>query len=180
MIDRDHDLPVSRQAKALGISRSAVYYKPRATPAADLQIIRRHYSDACMFPVDVPQIENRACVTVITLIDLPGIRPARAGDFLRHARLPAVEHRQRPVDRVAHVAACSRVDRGAILEGAFDEGLQLGVGHERFRISARRGFFAGAVDVNGGGRARPSPLAGEGGRRSRPDEGSRHQAHSSA
>ncbi len=41
MIDRDHDLPVSRQAKALGVSRSAVYYKPRPTSAADLKIMRR-------------------------------------------------------------------------------------------------------------------------------------------
>jgi putative transposase len=41
MIDRDHDLPVSRQATALGVSRSAVYYKPRAMSAADLKIMRR-------------------------------------------------------------------------------------------------------------------------------------------
>ena len=41
MIDRDHDLSVSRQAEALGVSRSAVYYKPRAMSAADLKIMRR-------------------------------------------------------------------------------------------------------------------------------------------
>ena len=41
MIDRDHGLPVSRQAVALRVSRSAVYYKPRPTPAADLKIMRR-------------------------------------------------------------------------------------------------------------------------------------------
>ena len=41
MIDRDHGLPVSRQAVALCVSRSAVYYKPRPTPAADLKIMRR-------------------------------------------------------------------------------------------------------------------------------------------
>ena len=41
MIDRDHDLPVSRQAAALGVSRGAVYYKPRAISAADLKIMRR-------------------------------------------------------------------------------------------------------------------------------------------
>jgi len=33
MIDRNHDLPISRQAKILNISRGSVYYKPR--PAAD-------------------------------------------------------------------------------------------------------------------------------------------------
>lgn len=40
MIDRHHDLPLSRQAKVLGISRG-VYYLPRAVPAADLALMRR-------------------------------------------------------------------------------------------------------------------------------------------
>src|SRR4051794_30580709 len=41
MIDRDHDLPIIKQAKALGISRGSVYYLPRPVPAADLAIMRR-------------------------------------------------------------------------------------------------------------------------------------------
>jgi putative transposase len=41
MIDRNHDLPVSRQAKALNISRGSVYYKPRPVPDADLKLMRR-------------------------------------------------------------------------------------------------------------------------------------------
>lgn len=41
MIDRKHDLPVSRQARELGISRGSVYYLPRATSAADLALMRR-------------------------------------------------------------------------------------------------------------------------------------------
>jgi putative transposase len=41
MIDRDHDLPISRQAKALGVSRGSVYYKPWPTSAEDLRIMRR-------------------------------------------------------------------------------------------------------------------------------------------
>ncbi len=36
-----HDLPVYRQATALGDSRGAVYYKPRPMSAADLKIMRR-------------------------------------------------------------------------------------------------------------------------------------------
>lgn len=40
MIDRTHDMPLVRQARALGISRSSVYYLPRAVPAADLALIR--------------------------------------------------------------------------------------------------------------------------------------------
>ena len=36
MIDRNHALPVARQASLLGMSRGSVYYLPRPTRAADL------------------------------------------------------------------------------------------------------------------------------------------------
>jgi len=35
MIDRAHDLPITRQAEALNISRGSVYYLPRLVPKAD-------------------------------------------------------------------------------------------------------------------------------------------------
>lgn len=41
MIDRSHDLPITKQAKALGISRGSVYSLPRPVPAADLAMMRR-------------------------------------------------------------------------------------------------------------------------------------------
>ncbi len=41
MIDRNHDLPITRQAKALNISRGAVYYQPRPVSPEDLAIMRR-------------------------------------------------------------------------------------------------------------------------------------------
>ena len=41
MIDRSHDLPVARQAAALGISRGSVYYLPRPVSASDLALMRR-------------------------------------------------------------------------------------------------------------------------------------------
>jgi len=41
MIDRSHGLSMSRQAKALNISRGCVYYEPRPVPAGDLAIMRR-------------------------------------------------------------------------------------------------------------------------------------------
>jgi len=41
MIDRSHELSVSRQAKVLNISRGSVYYEPRPVSAADLAIMRR-------------------------------------------------------------------------------------------------------------------------------------------
>src|SRR5881392_1644379 len=41
MIDRGHDLPLTRQAKARGISRGSVYYLPRPVSSADLEIMRQ-------------------------------------------------------------------------------------------------------------------------------------------
>ncbi|MFT5507718.1 MAG: putative transposase [Hyphomicrobiaceae bacterium] len=41
MIDRAHDLPVTRQAATLNISRGSVYYLPRAVTAGELAIMRR-------------------------------------------------------------------------------------------------------------------------------------------
>jgi len=41
MIDRDHALPITRQASLLGMSRGSVYYLPRPTSAVDLDLMRR-------------------------------------------------------------------------------------------------------------------------------------------
>ncbi len=41
MIDREHDLSITRQAEVLRISRGSVYYLPRPVPDADLAIMRR-------------------------------------------------------------------------------------------------------------------------------------------
>ena len=41
MIDRDHTLPITRQAQLLGISRGAVYYLPRSISEADEALMRR-------------------------------------------------------------------------------------------------------------------------------------------
>ena len=41
MINRDHKLPLSRQAELLDISRGTIYYKSRDVSVADLNIMRR-------------------------------------------------------------------------------------------------------------------------------------------
>jgi putative transposase len=41
MIDREHDLSITKQAKVLKISRGSVYYLPRPMCCADLVIMRR-------------------------------------------------------------------------------------------------------------------------------------------
>ena len=41
MIDREHDLPLTRQAAAVGIARSTIYYLPRPTSAEDLALMKK-------------------------------------------------------------------------------------------------------------------------------------------
>ena len=41
MIDREHGLPIARQASLLGISRGSIYYLPRPVSAADFSVMRR-------------------------------------------------------------------------------------------------------------------------------------------
>ena len=41
MIDRSHELPLTRQASLLNISRGVIYYMPEQTSSADLALMRR-------------------------------------------------------------------------------------------------------------------------------------------
>src|SRR5262245_38612385 len=41
MIDRGHELSVTKQAEVVGIARSTVYYLPRPVPAADLALMHQ-------------------------------------------------------------------------------------------------------------------------------------------
>jgi putative transposase len=41
MIDRGHELSVTKQAEVVGIARSTVYYLPRPVPAADLDLMHQ-------------------------------------------------------------------------------------------------------------------------------------------
>src|SRR5436190_24373181 len=41
MIDRAHDLPITKQAEALNISRGSIYYLPRSVSDVDLATMRR-------------------------------------------------------------------------------------------------------------------------------------------
>ena len=41
MIDRNHALPLKRQAELVGISRSSLYYRPKPVSEGDLELMRR-------------------------------------------------------------------------------------------------------------------------------------------
>ena len=52
MIDREHDLPITKQANVLRISRGSVYYLPRSVSATDLEIMR--VSTGCIWSFPSP------------------------------------------------------------------------------------------------------------------------------
>ena len=41
MIDKAHELPVTRQVQLLDLSRSTVYYQPQPISESDLQLMHR-------------------------------------------------------------------------------------------------------------------------------------------
>ena len=49
MIDREHALPLARQAALLKLSRSSLYYRPRPVTPADLAVMRRPKSTCNLF-----------------------------------------------------------------------------------------------------------------------------------
>jgi putative transposase len=59
MIAREHDLSITKQAKALNISRGSVYYLPRPVSAADLALMRRIDE----LHLEFPFAGSRCCAT---------------------------------------------------------------------------------------------------------------------
>ena len=57
MIDRDHKLPLARQAKAVGISRGSIYYRPRPVGETGPGLMR--LVDDCWQPAKMGQSETR-------------------------------------------------------------------------------------------------------------------------
>ena len=100
MIDRTHPLPIARQAAALGISRGAVYYKPRPPSAFDLALMRR--IDAVH--LEMPWFGARGIRRVLRK-EYPGLGRRRIGTLMRTMGLSAIapqpgtsrRHRAHPV-----------------------------------------------------------------------------------
>lgn len=100
MIDRTHALSVTRQAAALGISRGAVYYTPRAMSAHDLALMRKIDALHLDFPFAGARMLRR-----LLRADFPRVGRRRIGTLMRHMGIAAVcpqpgtsrRHRAHPV-----------------------------------------------------------------------------------
>ena len=61
MIDRSHSLPLTRQARELGISRGSIYYLPKPVSADDLAIMRRIDELHLEFPFAGSRAQSNLC-----------------------------------------------------------------------------------------------------------------------
>ena len=152
MIDRGHRLSLVRQVELLRLSRSSLYYEPRAVPAADLATMRR--IDA--LHLDHPFAGSRMYKTARSVArrgcrDWPG---AGRHDDAAHGDRGAVS----PPQHVQAGAGATRLDpyllRGMAVERpnqGLGDGYYLHPHGTRLRLSGRRG---GLVQPAGSGLAR--------------------------
>ena len=90
MIDRGHDLPISKQAEVLRVSRSSVYYTPRPMPETDLAITRRLDRLHLESPFAGSRMLQGLLVAEGCKIGPPACEDADAADGDRGALSPAV------------------------------------------------------------------------------------------
>ncbi|MFN0098524.1 MAG: IS3 family transposase [Gemmatimonadaceae bacterium] len=118
MIDRTHALPIARQAVALGIRRSGIYYTPAPPAEADLVLMRR--LDALhlempwwgarglrrMLAPEFPGVGRRHIATLMRKMGLAAA-PPQPGTSKRHRAHPVFPHllRHLPITRPNHVWA---------------------------------------------------------------------------
>jgi putative transposase len=100
MIDRTHRLSVTRQAEALGLSRGAVYYVPRAMSDWELALMRAIDALHLDFPFAGARMLRR-----LLRAAFPGVGRRRIGTLMQHMGIAAVcpqpgtsrRHRAHPV-----------------------------------------------------------------------------------
>lgn len=118
MIDRTHALPITRQAAALGISRSGIYYMPTPPSEADLALMRR--IDALhlempwwgargirrMLAPEFPGVGRRRITTLMQRMGITAVAP-QPGTSKRHRAHPVYPYllRHQTITRPNHVWA---------------------------------------------------------------------------
>ena len=163
MIDRQHDLPITKQAKALGISRGCVYYLPRSVSLADLGIMRRIDELHLDFPfagsrmlrdllnAEGIQIGRQHVATLIRRMGIEAIyrRPNTSKPALGHKIYPYLL-RKVPVTRPDQVWAMDityiPMARGFVYLGAVVDWFSRRVLSWRLSITMETGFCTEALE----------------------------------
>ena len=129
MINREHDLPITKQAQVRRISRGSVYYLTRPMPEADLAIMRRLDRLHLEFPFAGSRMLQGLLVAEGCKIGRSSRQDADAADGDRGALSPSAHNqaRARPQDLPISTARCS--------DHATEPGL--GDGHHLYPDGAR-------------------------------------------
>ena len=86
MIDREHDLPITRQAKLLNISRGSVYYLPRPVSDADLALM----ATMDRLHPDYPFMGSRALRDILLRTGFPGVGRRRIATLMKKMGIEAI------------------------------------------------------------------------------------------
>jgi len=157
MIDGDHGLSITGQAKALGISRGSVYYLPRPVSPADLAVMRRIDELHLEFPFAgsrmLRDLLNREGVEIGRRQCCPAISGERSDARAAAARLPSSTARRNTVMPTSLSSAIPKSPFGMNLmkRGLSDRGRRC-----ISRVSPEWGWADDAThDRNGGARSLP-------------------------
>src|SRR5271169_3411543 len=156
MIDRAHDLPISKQAEALNISRGSVYYLPRPVSGADLAIMRRLDRLHLEFPFAGSRMFERAAGGRGVQDRPPSCEDADAADGARGTLSPSAHDEARAGTQDLSVSAAWRRDHRA--KPGVGDGHHLHPDGARLRLSGCRARLVqpsravvARIDHDGGG-----------------------------
>src|SRR6476646_9427918 len=131
MIDRKHDLPITKQAEILKVSRGSVYYLPRPVPSADLEIMQRLDRLHLEYP-----FAGSLMLRVRGARDRPPAREdADAADGNRDALSPSAHHQARARSQDLSVSVARHRDHAA--EPGLGHGHHVHSNGARLRLSRR-------------------------------------------
>src|SRR6201987_4077026 len=156
MINREHGLPITKQAEILKVSRGSVYYLPRPVYSADLEIMQRLDRLHPEFPFAGSRMLRGLLALQGVQDRSPACEDAHAADGDRGALSPSAHHQARTGTQDLSVSAARHGD--CATEPGLGHGHLVHPDGERLRLSRRRaglgdapGFVLAVVDHDGSG-----------------------------
>ena len=113
MIDRDHALSVTKQAEAVGIARSTVYYLPRPVSAADLALMHQIDKLHLEFPFAGARMLRRLLAANGSKVGRRHVKTLMAADGDRGALSASAHDEARAGTQGLSVSAARPGDRAA-------------------------------------------------------------------
>ena len=107
MIDRDHEVSLTRQAELLGISRGSAYYAQRPVPDSDLTLMRRIDELHLGYPFMGARLLRDTLNREGFRVGRRHVASRHGHPLLRRCRLPVRPHVHRPAQELVKGSAAS-------------------------------------------------------------------------